>query len=220
MLKLKPYWVKSPRWIKWIFPSYIWHIITDKKHLFLTFDDGPDPAITPFVLDQLKAFNAKATFFCIGDCAKKHPELLQRIKDEGHQIGNHTQYHPNGWKTPLTEYKNNISEAEKHLFDNNFKNSKLFRPPYGKCTKSQRKFLKAQGYKIIMWSSLSADFDTSLTKEEVLSNITSNTKTQGDIIIFHDSEKMKKNVIYCLPKILEFYTKKGFTFNTIDLKLF
>lgn len=73
MLKLKPYWVKSPRWIKWIFPSYIWHIITDKKHLFLTFDDGPDPAITPFVLDQLKAFNAKATFFCIGDCAKKTP---------------------------------------------------------------------------------------------------------------------------------------------------
>ncbi len=219
MFGLKPYWVKSPSWIKWIFPSYVWHIKTQHKELFLTFDDGPDPEVTPFVLDQLKTFNAKATFFCIGDCARKNPELLQRIKDEGHQIGNHTQFHPNGWNTSLEKYQQNITEAEPYLFNKDFKNSKLFRPPYGKCTRSQRKFLKAKGYKSIMWSTLSADFDTSLSKEEVLSNVLESTSKKGSIIIFHDSLKMKNNVLYCLPKVLEIYTKKGFTFKRIETSI-
>lgn len=216
MFKLKPYWVKSPKWIKWLFPSYVWHISTPKKELFLTFDDGPDPAVTPFVLDQLKRYNAKATFFCIGECAKRQPMLLKRIKEEGHQIGNHTQHHLNGWSTNLKKYQLDILEAEKWLYNSEPKKTKLFRPPYGKSTLSQRKFLKQQGYTSIMWSILSADFDTELTKEEVLNNVISNTTNKGSILIFHDSSKMRKNVIYCLPKVLKHFSEKGYQFKRID----
>ncbi len=216
MLHLKPYWVKSPRWIKYILPSYIWHLKPSPKTLFLTFDDGPDPEVTPFVLDQLKSFGAKATFFCIGDCAKKHPKLLQRTKDEGHQIGNHTQHHLNGWNTDLDTYAKDIIEAEKWLYNEDFKNPHIFRPPYGKCTRAQVRFLKSKKYVSIMWSTLSADFDQKLTKEAVLNNVIKNTQRNGSIIIFHDSSKMKENVEYCLPRILEHYTKKGYQFKRID----
>ncbi len=219
MLNLKPYWIKSPRWIKWIFPSYIWHISTPTKTLFLTFDDGPDPNATPFVLDQLKKHNAKATFFCIGDCAIKHPKLLQRIKNEGHQIGNHTQHHLNGWDTDFQTYCSDIIEAEQSLYDNTFKDPKLFRPPYGKSTKKQRRFLTKKGYKSIMWSTLSADFDHSLSNEKVLNNVIKNTKAGGSIIIFHDSLKMKSKVEYCLPKVLEYYKKEGYIFSRIDASM-
>ncbi len=219
MLKIKPYWVKSPKWIRWIFPSYIWHIKTTQKVLHLTFDDGPDPEATPFVLDCLRKYKATATFFCIGECAKKHPKLLQRIKDEGHQIGNHTQHHYNGWNTASHLYAKDILEAEKWLYDSNYKNTFLFRPPYGKCTRKQRTFLKEKEYKIIMWSTLSADFDSNLTKEDVLQNVLKNTTESGSIIIFHDSKKMKEKMRYCLPKILSHYTNKGFVFKHIDASM-
>lgn len=208
---MKFYFTKTPRIIQKIFKNYTWRFLTKKKEIFLTFDDGPTQEITDWTLDLLKMYNAKATFFCIGKNVVEEPTIYARILKEKHQIGNHTHNHKNGFKTGLKAYINNILEAETHLENP----SKLFRPPYGRIKKKQALKIKSLGYKIIMWDVLSADFDTAITKEKCFQNVLKSTKT-GSIIVFHDSVKASKNLQYTLPKVLDYFSKKGYAFKAIS----
>lgn len=208
------YLIKTPRIFTRIFSKYTWHFFSDKKEIYLTFDDGPTPEITTFVLSQLKKHKAKATFFCIGKNIKKHPEIFKEILSEGHSVGNHTQNHLNGWKHNTNKYLENIIAVEETLDLYNFQTLKLFRPPYGKIKPSQAKELIKRGYKIIMWNVLSADFDTSISKEKCLNNVLKNT-VNGSIIVFHDSIKASEKLRFVLPKILNEFSKKGFVFKAI-----
>lgn len=200
------YFVKTPWWLKRIYPSYRWSIDTKEKLVYLTFDDGPHPEATPFVLDELKKYNAKATFFCIGENVEAHPDIYKRIIGEGHRTGNHTQDHLNGWKTDTDTYLANISKAAKRI------DSNLFRPPYGRIKVRQAKRLK--DYQIIMWDVLSGDFDESLSKEKCLANVISRSGP-GSIIVFHDSEKAFTCLKYALPASMEFFSKNGYSFKEI-----
>ena len=200
-----------------IFSKYTWRFSISKKEIYLTFDDGPTPEITTFVLNELKKHNAKATFFCIGKNISTHPEIFKQIIKEDHSVGNHTQNHLNGWKNKTQDYIKNTLEVERILQLSNFKTLKLnlFRPPYGKIKQKQAKYLLSKGYKIIMWSVLSGDFDTNLSKEKCLQNVLKNT-SNGSIVVFHDSVKAAEKVKYVLPKVLEYFSKKGFQFKAID----
>ena len=213
---MKPYFIKTPRILERLFSSYTWRFDTDRKEIFLTFDDGPTPEITPFVLKQLKQYNAKATFFCIGKNIENHPEIFHQILSEKHSVGNHTQNHLNGWKTKNINYLESVLKCEdviSNLADKT-KESKLFRPPYGRIKKSQAKEILKRGYRIIMWNVLSADFDKSISKEKCLENVLKNTK-KGGIIVFHDSLKASEKLQFVLPKVLEEFSKKGFSFKGI-----
>ncbi|MFD1293278.1 polysaccharide deacetylase family protein [Lutibacter holmesii] len=207
---MKNYFIKTPGLIKLFFNNWVWSFSSKEKILYLTFDDGPTPEITNWTLEQLQQYNAKATFFCIGKNVVNHPDIYQNIINHKHAIGNHTNNHLNGYNTNTTTYLNNISLCEKNLA----KKPTLFRPPYGKLKFSQGKKLRKKGYKIIMWDVLSADFDTSITQEKCLKNVIEHTKN-GSIIVFHDSVKAQEKLKYVLPKILEFYSKKGYQFNAI-----
>jgi peptidoglycan-N-acetylglucosamine deacetylase len=214
------YWIKTNNLIKKIFSNYVWDVPNIEKKIYLTFDDGPTPEITEWVLDELKKHNAKATFFCIGHNIEKHPEIFKRVIENGHSIGNHTFNHLNGWKTSISEYIENFELCETSI--SNLKSSeilnlksKIFRPPYGKIKTSQSKTLRQLGYKIIMWDVLSADFDSTITPEKCLENVLKNTTT-GSIIVFHDSVKAFPNLEYTLPKALEYWVEKGFVFEKLD----
>ena len=211
------YFVKTPNIIKRIFPTLTWDLSSKKKVIYLTFDDGPTPEITPWVLSELHKYNAKATFFCIGKNIINHPDVTESIVDENHTIGNHTHNHLNGWlKTPIL-YLENIKKAQQIIDLENKKNitSKLFRPPYGKIKNGVAKKLVTKGYKIIMWDVLSGDFDQSITKKECLENVINNSN-RGSIVVFHDSVKASKNLKYTLPKVLDYFSKKGFVFEAIQ----
>ncbi len=202
------YVVKTPWWLRLLYGSQLtWNIPTKEKEIYLTFDDGPHPTITPFVLDQLKAYNAKATFFCIGKNVDQYTHVYRRIIDEGHKVGNHTYDHLNGWKTTDKDYFENISKASKII------DSHLFRPPYGRITKFQAKHLSGL-FKIVMWDVLSADFDVSITKENCLANVLSNIQA-GSIIVFHDSEKALPRLEFALPSVLQYLKENNFITTTI-----
>lgn len=217
---MKAYWIKTHSIIKKVFSNYIWDIPNNEKKIYLTFDDGPTPEITEWVLTQLEQYNAKATFFCIGKNIAAHPEIFAQIQAKGHSTGNHTYNHLNGWKTTTEEFLENIEACETAI--SNLKSqfsilqSKIFRPPYGKIKGVQAKKLRQQGYKIIMWDVLSADFDQNISKEECLNNVLSNTRS-GSIIIFHDSVKAFKNLKYALPKVLQHLAENHFSFEPIRL---
>jgi peptidoglycan/xylan/chitin deacetylase (PgdA/CDA1 family) len=210
-------WVKTNWIIKKIFSSYVWDIPNTENKIYLTFDDGPIPEITEWVLEELEKHNVKATFFCIGDNIVKHPEIFKKVIGEGHAIGNHTFNHLNGWKTNSETYVENLERCEETIQKSaiNNQNSKVFRPPYGKIKKSQAKAIRHLGYKIIMWDVLSVDFDSNLTKEKCLENVLSNVRS-GSIIVFHDSIKAFKNLKYTLPKTLASLKEKGFVFDVIS----
>ena len=197
------YWIKTNLLIKRIFSNYVWDIPTAEKKVYLTFDDGPTPEITAWVLNQLKAFDAKATFFCIGENIQKYPEIFNSILLNGHNIGNHTFNHYNGWKTKTPEYIENVQLCKEAIQQQTTDNRQLFRPPYGKIKNAQAKALIASGYKIIMWDILSADFDTTITPEKCLENVLKNV-APGSIVVFHDSAKAFKNLEYTLPRTLQF----------------
>ena len=207
-------WVKTNKVIKKIFNNLVWDIPNSENKIYLTFDDGPIPSVTEWVLDVLKSENIKATFFCIGDNIKKYPEIYKRILTEGHQIGNHTFNHLNGWKTKTNYYIENFKLCETEHLKLNPKHSFLFRPPYGKIKPSQSKEIRQLGYKMIMWDVLSYDFNQNISEEECLKNVISNT-AQGSIIVFHDSLKAEKNLKYALPKAIQILKNKGFTFDVI-----
>lgn len=206
------YFVKTPGWMKKLFKGRVWEITTAEKNIYLSFDDGPHPGVTGFVLDELKKYNAKATFFCIGKNVVAYPEVYKRIIEEGHAVGNHTYNHLNGWKTNDGLYLDNIALAKNYI------DSNLYRPPYGRITSFQQRQLKGDKFKMttIMWSILSGDFDISLSPEECLQNVVLNAK-QGDIVVFHDSEKSKASVVHALPKVLGYFTDEGYRFEKIVL---
>jgi peptidoglycan/xylan/chitin deacetylase (PgdA/CDA1 family) len=222
---------KTPGFVKTLFPNFVWNINTHEKELYLTFDDGPTPKITDWVLSTLKAYNAKATFFCIGNNIEKHPDIFQRILDEGHSIGNHTFNHLKGWEQKTKVYLDDTDKTQKLInskTQNQLSNSdlnrsvkfdkenlKLFRPPYGKFKTKQSKALQNLGYKIILWDVLSYDWDSDVSVENCLKNVTSAAK-EGSIIVFHDSLKASKNLTYVLPKVLKYYAEKGFQFKGIE----
>ena len=208
-------WVKTNKWIKKLFHNLVWDIPNSEKKIYLTFDDGPIPKVTEWVLDLLKSEEIKATFFCIGDNIKKHPEVYKRILSEGHQTGNHTFNHLNGWKTNTKSYLGNFKLCETEHLKLNTEHSFLFRPPYGKIKPSQSKAIRQLGYKIIMWDVLSYDFDPTISVEKCLENVISNTE-QGSIIVFHDSLKAEKNLKYALPKAIQILKNKGFVFDVIS----
>ncbi|WP_298221316.1 polysaccharide deacetylase family protein [Flavobacterium sp.] len=206
------YWIKTNRLIKRIFSDYVWNVATVEKKVYLTFDDGPTPEITSWVLNQLKSFDAQATFFCIGDNIRKYSEIFNEVINEGHAIGNHTFNHYNGWKTKTSDYIENVLSCDETIIQNSkfiIHHSKLFRPPYGKIKKSQAKQLMDSGYKIIMWDVLSADFDATVTAEKCLKNVLKNIRP-GSIIVFHDSAKAFKNLEYTLPRTLQFLKDNGY----------
>ena len=214
------YWIKTNVLIKKIFSHYIWAIPNAENKIYLTFDDGPTPKVTEWVMQELEKYNAKATFFCIGNNIEKHPDIFEKIIAKGHSIGNHTFNHLNGWKTDTEEYLENSIQWS--TVSGQSPNSKqqtetcnLFRPPYGKIKMAQSKRLRQLGYKIIMWDVLSADFDTRISPEKCLENVLKNVKS-GSIIVFHDSIKAFPNLEYTLPKALQYWAAMGFVFEKID----
>jgi peptidoglycan-N-acetylglucosamine deacetylase len=205
------YLVTSPWWMRMLFPAKLtWSIPTTEKILYLTFDDGPQPEATAFVLDELKKYQAKATFFCIGKNVQEQPALYQRILSEGHRVGNHTQNHLNGWKTDDTKWLSNVKEAS------NWIDSDLFRPPYGKIRTFQAKLLQEAHppFRIIMWNVLSADFDQSISPSQCWTNIKKNGKP-GSIIVFHDSVKALPNMKFALRETLSYFSAMGYRFEAI-----
>lgn len=216
---MKLYWIKTNTFIKKIFSNYVWDIPNVENKIYLTFDDGPTPEITEWVLDELKKYEAKATFFCIGKNIKNHTAIFLKIINEGHSIGNHTYNHLKGWNTFTTDYLDNIELCNSEILNaspvHSGLKSKLFRPPYGKVKKSQSEKLRQLGYKIIMWDLLCADFDQSITPEKCLENVIQNIES-GSIIVFHDSVKAFKNLEYTLPRSLEILKKRGFIFEAIQ----
>lgn len=207
--------IKVPKIIKLLFFNQIWDIPNSINTIYLTFDDGPTPEITERVLEILDKHQIKATFFCIGDNVRKHPEIVQKILSKQHSVGNHTYSHLKGWKTPTKTYISN-SEACEIKLNSLFKirNSKLFRPPYGKITPWQSYKLRKLGYKIIMWDVLSKDYDASISAEKCYENVIQNVSS-GSIIVFHDSNKAKDNVLNSLEKTIETLKSKGFKFEKI-----
>jgi peptidoglycan/xylan/chitin deacetylase (PgdA/CDA1 family) len=211
--------VKTPKVVKSLYPKYIWDITTLEKVLYLTFDDGPTPEITPWTLELLEHYNAKATFFCIGNNIEQYPELFKQTLLKGHAIGNHTQQHLKGWFTPKATYLNDTKKAQQQLDRIYLKHGltpkkQLFRPPYGKLTRAQGKSLMQLGYNIVMWDILSFDWDASISKERCLKHVISKAE-RGSIIVFHDSLKASKNMQYALPKVLEYFAKKGYRFEAL-----
>jgi len=213
LLCMKKYFVKTPWWLKRIFSSYIWSVKTKEKIIYLSFDDGPHPVATPFVLDELKKYNAKATFFCIGKNVVAQPAIYRRILDEGHSVGNHTHNHVNGWKTKDEIYLQDVKEAGKFI------DSRLFRPPYGRITSFQAKnisgVLNRNDVKIIMWDVVSADFDESLDGNDCVKNVILNAKN-GSIVVCHDSEKALARLMILLPAVLNYFEKSGFRFERLN----
>lgn len=204
------YVVKTPAWVKKIYPKRIWDMPADRKEIFLSFDDGPHPEHTGFVLDELKRYNAKATFFCIGKNVVEHPGVYRRIIEEGHATGNHTHDHYNAWKVKDGEYLQNIRQASAYI------DSNLFRPPYGKINSFLVNQLLSPAYSLrtVMWTVLSGDFDKSISKERCLENVLLHTK-EGSIVVFHDSDKAQEKMRYALPAVLQYFSERGFVFSAI-----
>ena len=207
------YFIKTPWWLKKIYSSCLWSLNAKEKAVYLTFDDGPHAVATTFVLDQLKKYDAKATFFCIGKNVLAEPQVYKRILDEGHAVGNHTHHHLNGWKTNNEVYLSDIHEASKYI------DSILFRPPYGRITffqaRNVKEALKKNNAKIIMWDVISGDFDESLNGEQCLQNIIMNA-TSGSIIVLHDSQKAFPRLEYALPLALSFFIENGYQLKKLD----
>jgi len=194
-----------------LFPRYTWHKSKADKVIYLTFDDGPIPEVTEWVLDVLAQHQIKATFFCIGDNIRKHPAVFQRILIEKHQVGNHTFHHLKGWKTTAEEYVANVVLCQQEIEKHGGETVTLFRPPYGKITTKQASVILSQGYEIIMWSIITKDYDARISPEQCLQR-TIRRITPGSILVFHDSLKAEKNMKYTLPLLLEYLKQEGYSF--------
>jgi peptidoglycan-N-acetylglucosamine deacetylase len=201
------YLAKTPTLLQALMPAYMWRVPTRAKMLYLTFDDGPIPEVTPWVLDTLAQYDAKATFFCVGANVERHAALFQRIKKEGHAVGNHTYNHVNGWETDNAEYFQNIRKCAR-LVD-----SVLFRPPYGRISPAQRMFIDRH-YQIVMWDVLSGDFDNTITPQQCLDNVVDNARG-GSIIVMHDSIKAEERLRFALPRILAHFSELGYSFEAL-----
>ncbi|MBK7936179.1 MAG: polysaccharide deacetylase family protein [Lewinellaceae bacterium] len=198
---------KTPKLLQALLPFYTWCMPASGKELYLTFDDGPIPEVTPWVLDTLRRYHARATFFCVGDNVQKHPEIFQRLLEDGHSVGNHTFHHLNGWQTEHVTYLHNVRRCARLV------KSRLFRPPYGRLMPRQREFLQRH-YRIVMWDVLSGDYDINISPEQCLRNVTDNAQP-GSIILMHDSLKAERNLRYVLPAALEYFAGQGYHFEKL-----
>ncbi len=197
---------QTPAFIHRLFPELLWNVAVTDNIIYLTFDDGPHPVITPKVLNILEQYDAKACFFCVGNNVQRYPKIFHLVKDAGHLIGNHSYHHINGWRTPDDLYFEDVDKCNKLV------RSHYFRPPYGKIRPSQMRYLKKH-YQLVMWSVVTYDFDRETTGEECFQRSVNKT-TRGSIVVFHDSEKAEKNMLYALPRFLEYFSEKGFRFET------
>jgi len=202
------YLAKTPRVIQKLFPNFTWKVPTEEKIIYLTFDDGPNPEITPWVLEQLAAYNAKGTFFTIGENVENHPTIFQQVIDAGHTTGNHTYNHVSGWGSDNIPFFHNTRRCARLV------NSSLFRPPYGRLKPKQAQFIQRH-YRIVMWDVMSGDFDQNTTKEKCLANVLNNTEA-GSIVVFHDSLKAKDKLEYVLPKVLAHFSAQGYSFEQLN----
>ena len=225
------YFVRTPYIIKKLFPELIWDLPNRENKIYLTFDDGPHPEITPWILEQLKKYDAKATFFCLGINIEKHPEIVQQILKDGHQIGNHGYAHLNGWETNDDDYLKDVKRSSiviEKLVQDFSKISRftrndnvMFRPAYGKIKKSQISLIKSHFLNlkseivILNWSLMPGDFDQSITSEKCYSNL--QRVQPGDIVVLHDNENAWKHVEYCLPKFLEYCKEKKLSLDKLNL---
>jgi peptidoglycan-N-acetylglucosamine deacetylase len=205
------YFIKTPKIVSDLFPNFTWKIPTTEKKIFLTFDDGPIPEVTPWVLEELAKYNAKATFFCVGENIRKHPEVFKQVLAAGHAVGNHTMNHFDGWKTASIDYFHNARHCA------NLVKTPLFRPPYGRLKPKQAAFLQRH-YKVVMWDVLSGDFDQTISPEKCLNNVLGAAES-GSIIVFHDSLKAEKNLRYALPRVLAHFAAKGYVFEHLNAAL-
>jgi peptidoglycan/xylan/chitin deacetylase (PgdA/CDA1 family) len=195
-----------------LYSNFVWRKSTQEKVIYLTFDDGPIPEVTEFVLETLAQFDAKATFFCIGNNIEKHPDIFQKVIQEGHVVGNHTFNHLKGWATADDVYFDNIAQCKDEMANRGVATN-LFRPPYGRIKRSQSKSVLLD-YQIVMWDVLSGDFSQNLSPKTVLEKTLKHTQA-GSIVLFHDSIKANKNMSYSLPRFLEHFSEKGFRFETL-----
>ena len=206
-----------------LYPKLTWTRKTTDKVIYLTFDDGPIPEVTEYVLNELELYKAKATFFCVGENIHKNPEVFRKIIEKGHKTGNHTYNHLNGWKNENGHYLENIGKSDsimlenlhgnEHLYHSNKSGKKLYRPPYGKIKKAQIKDVDKQ-YEIIMWDVLTGDFNKNLSPEKCLQKAIKYTG-KGSIVIFHDSLKALPNLQYALPRYLKHFTELGYRFESL-----
>ncbi|MDD2549143.1 MAG: polysaccharide deacetylase family protein [Bacteroidales bacterium] len=203
MINLSP-----PKIFTQLFPRLLWRIPNSDNTIYLTFDDGPTQGVTPWVIDTLKKYNAKATFFCLGKNVEMHPDIFQRIIDEGHGVGNHSYSHLKGWETPIAQYVQDVDLA------NDILNTNLYRPPYGRIRPNQARILKER-YKIVMWSLLSMDYSRWITPKRCARMVV-NKLHPGAIIVFHDSIKAEENMRYALVKLLEEVKRRGWGFGVIE----
>ena len=193
--------------MKWLYPGVVWNFSRREKVLYLTFDDGPIPDVTPKVLDILARYNAPATFFSIGDNVRKHPDIFRQIQTAGHRIGNHSFHHYNSWKVTATDYIHDVEFATSVI------DSDLFRPPYGKLTPRTLWYLRKK-FRIVMWDVISCDFDTKVSAEQVYQNVIENVGP-GSVVVFHDSLKAAPSMLVALPKVLDYFKKEGYVFRII-----
>lgn len=203
--------VRPPMWFRRMSGPVIWHIPTNEKKLFLTFDDGPVPELTTWVLDTLDDYGAKATFFCVGDNVRKHPEIYQDLRRRGHGAGNHGYSHPNGFRMAVRPYVLDVLRARKYI------DSRLFRPPYGRIRKVTRKILQTR-FHIVLWDVLTMDYDRELSPRQVVRNVLAHA-VEGSIIVFHDNPKAAESIRYALPRLLDYYSKRGYTFCNLETEL-
>jgi peptidoglycan-N-acetylglucosamine deacetylase len=211
------YLVRPPFFVKQLYSFLTWNAPQAENTIYLSFDDGPIPELTPWVLDILKKYGLEASFFCIGENIEKYPAIFNRLIREGHSIGNHTYNHLNGWKTDTETYLENIRKCDSVISslaaDSGYSRKKIFRPPYGKMKISQMKRVRTE-YSIIMWDVLSGDFDRSISKEKCLKNVLDHGRN-GSIIVFHDSLKAADKLYHVLPKTIEYFSEKGFKFKNL-----
>lgn len=204
------YTIRIPRIIRSFYPQAWWRLPGEEKRLYLSFDDGPHPEITPYVLSLLEQYEARASFFCIGANVQRYPATYKMILDRGHVIGNHTHHHVNGWKKTDQEYLDDISLASEHI------GSTLFRPPYGRIRFSQIRALQQwqPAMKLVMWDVLSGDFDRGIDAGRCAKNVIRKAGP-GSIIVFHDSEKAFPRLEKALPAVLEYFSERGYRFEGI-----
>ncbi|MDP4186423.1 MAG: polysaccharide deacetylase family protein [Bacteroidota bacterium] len=201
--------VKPPKILRKLFRALVWNYPKQEHDIiYLTFDDGPCPEVTPWILETLRKADVKATFFCVGMNVEEYPDLYYQILKEGHVVGNHSYSHLKGFRANILEYLEDVEKAAYLI------NSKLFRPPYGKIRPSQMRLLKNK-FKIIIWDVMSCDYDQNISGEKCLENVIKNAKS-GSIIVFHDSLKAKENMMYALPRAIDHFKKKGYQFMLLD----
>ncbi|RYZ23991.1 MAG: polysaccharide deacetylase family protein [Chitinophagaceae bacterium] len=205
------YIVKKPWWVRKLYGRCTWQVATREKVVFLTFDDGPHPELTPFVLAELRRYNAKATFFCIGENVARYPELYNQLIGEGHAVGNHTWQHLDGWRTANRRYYSDVQKAGTQI------RSRLFRPPHGHVTPFQVRRLRARplNLQVVMWSILSGDFDPATSPEQCYRNVAEHLEP-GSIVVFHDNDAAAGNLRYALPRLLSEFSARGYVFAALS----